>query len=112
MGKVERRAWIPRKAQGTRSQMAKRSNFATSPTPAPIDTANVRTCWKLARVDKVYPSEDGLVRKVKFVVGTDIPDSRGKRVKPLVYLERPVHKLILLVPYDEQENREIPAREP
>ena len=60
----------------------------------------------------MYPSEDGLVRKVKVAIGTDILDSRGKRVKPLVYLETPIHKLVLLVPYDEQENREIPAREP
>ena len=59
----------------------------------------------------MYPSEDGLVRKVKVTVGTDILDSKGKHVKPLVYLERPIHKLILLVSYDEQENQEIPNRE-
>lgn len=36
----------------------------------------------------MYFSEDGLVRKVKVAVGIGILNSRGKRVKSLVYLER------------------------
>lgn len=98
--------------QGRQKWLRPHKNLSVGDIAILQDESTSRNCWKLARVDKVYPSEDGLVRKVKVAIGTDILDSRGKRVKPLVYLERPVHKLVLLVPYDEQENREIPAREP
>ena len=47
-----------------------------------------RNHWPLARVTKVYPSKDGLIRKVQLFVTKD-----GKRST----LERPVHKLIFLL---------------
>ena len=98
--------------QGRQKRLRPHKNLSVGDIAILQDESTSRNCWKLARVDKVYPSEDGLVRKVKVAIGTDILDSRGKRVKPLVYLETPIHKLVLLVPYGEQENREIPAREP
>ena len=45
-----------------------------------------RSSWKLARVIDTYPGKDGRVRKVKLKLG------QGHD------LERPVHKLIVLVP--------------
>ena len=45
-----------------------------------------RSLWKLARVIDTYPGKDGRVRKVKLKLG------QGHD------LERPVHKLIVLVP--------------
>ena len=47
-----------------------------------------RNHWPLARVTRVYPSKDGLIRKVQLLVTKD-----GKRST----LERPVHKLIFLL---------------
>ena len=47
--------------------------------------------WKLARVIKVYPDDDGHVRKVK------LKQSEGQT------LERPVQKLVLILKKEEQE---------
>lgn len=47
------------------------------------DECNPRCQWPLARVNQIYPSEDGLVRKVKVMIGSSTYD-------------RPVHKLVLL----------------
>ena len=54
--------------------------------------------WRLARVVETYPSDDALVRKVKLLVADSSLDKCGKRSKPPVYLDRPVQKLVLLVP--------------
>ena len=52
------------------------------------DDDSPRSSWKIARVIETYPGRDGRVRKVKLKlsIGSD--------------LERPVHKLIVLVPSD------------
>ncbi|XP_070547952.1 uncharacterized protein [Ptychodera flava] len=42
-----------------------------------------RNCWRLGRVSKVYPGEDGYVRKVQLTTATST-------------LDRPIHKLVLL----------------
>lgn len=57
-----------------------------------------RNDWRLAKVVEVFPSADNLVRKVKVIMGDRQWDENGKRRKPYVCLERPVHKLVLLVP--------------
>ena len=53
-----------------------------------MDDDSPRSSWKIARVIETYPGRDGRVRKVKLKlsIGSD--------------LERPVHKLIVLVPSD------------
>jgi hypothetical protein len=53
--------------------------------------------------------EDGLVRKVKLMVGERRLTKQGRREKPLATLERPFHKLILLI---QGERPGIPAEEP
>ena len=55
-----------------------------------------RNEWKLARVEDVYPSDDGLVRKVRLAIATAQLDNQGKRLTEVKYLERPVQKLIVL----------------
>ena len=50
-----------------------------------------RNQWPLARVAKVFTSEDKLVRRVQLY----IPTSKSE-------LQRPIHKLVLLVGADEQ----------
>ncbi|KAK3715792.1 hypothetical protein QZH41_001220 [Actinostola sp. cb2023] len=67
--------------------------------------------WRLARVEETYPSQDGLVRKVKIAVADRMLDSKGKPSHPISYLDRPVQKLVfLLSPGDD--DRGIPAEEP
>ena len=50
------------------------------------DDDTPRSQWRMALVSEVYPSKDNLVRKVRLHLG------EGR------YLDRPVHKLVLLVP--------------
>jgi hypothetical protein len=55
-----------------------------------------RNLWRLARVDTTYPSNDGLVRKVKLAMATSHLDKNGKRLQEVQYLERPVQKIVLI----------------
>ena len=49
-----------------------------------------RNAWRLARVEEAFPSNDGLVRKVKLVMATRSLDKQGRRANEVQYLERPV----------------------
>ena len=71
------------------------------------DENQSRNVWQLARVTETYGSEDGLVRKVKIALTVSDLDANGKRKGEFTYLERPIHKLILL-----QETEEIPVEKP
>ena len=53
-----------------------------------------------ALVQDTYPSEDGLVRKVKVRLVDTYLDKFGLRVKQQSILDRPVHKYVLLIPGD------------
>ena len=65
------------------------------------DTNLPRNEWQPARVATVYPSTDGQVRKVQVALADACLDKRGRRSGPTRYLERPVQKLVLLVPSPE-----------
>ena len=67
---------------------------------------------KLARDDHTYPDNDGLTRKVRIAVADDSVDNKGRPIRPVAYLDRPIQKLILLLPADLSEDREIPIEEP
>ena len=56
-----------------------------------------RNEWKLARVIEAKHSDDGLVRSVKLRMSVDSIDKSGKRAHKPMELERPVHKLVLLL---------------
>ena len=60
-----------------------------------------RNQWKLARVIEVFKSKDGHVRSVMLVTADSTLDNKGKRTKPVKVVERPVHKLVLLVRSDD-----------
>ncbi|XP_071498147.1 uncharacterized protein [Diadema antillarum] len=62
---------------------------------------DARGRWPLARVIEVYPSKDGLIRKVKVLMADGLLDNEGKRQRPPSELERPVHKLVLLLPAEQ-----------
>jgi len=84
------------------------------------ENERARNKWLLGRVVQIYPSEDGFVRKVKLLMADGDLDDRGKRQSPTSYLDRPIHKLVLLLPADEvvgedvlhQETREVPIQDP
>ncbi|KAL4001464.1 protocadherin Fat 1/2/3 [Sarotherodon galilaeus] len=57
-----------------------------------MDNSLPRNEWKLAKVTKVYPSEDGIIRKLELLISDATLDDQGKRVNKPVYLERPIHK--------------------
>ncbi|XP_072172537.1 uncharacterized protein [Diadema setosum] len=63
----------------------------------------VRCRWPLARVTAVYPSKDGFVRKVRILMADKLLDSEGKRQRPPSEYDRPVNKLVLLLPSEEAE---------
>ena len=61
-----------------------------------------RNKWQLARVATTFPSADGNVRKVQLIVADKALNAKGKRVKPIRTLDRPVQKLILLQPAETE----------
>ena len=61
------------------------------------ENEDARCRWPLARVVDVYPSKDGCVRKVKICMADRLLDSKGKRQRSPTELDRPVHKLVLLI---------------
>ena len=66
-----------------------------------------RNEWSLCRVVEVMTGDDGLVRKARVAIGQPNLDSKGRRRSSIAYLERPIHKLVLL-----KETEEIPDEEP
>ncbi|MCG7878636.1 MAG: hypothetical protein N0C90_20255, partial [Candidatus Thiodiazotropha endolucinida] len=73
------------------------------------DDNQPRNRWRIGRVVDTFKDEDGLIRKVKLVLADPNLNMKGKRTDSLTFLERPVHKLVLLL---ESETEEIPDREP
>ncbi|KAK0139213.1 hypothetical protein N1851_024140 [Merluccius polli] len=57
------------------------------------DDSSPRNEWKLARVAEVYPSADGMVRKIKLLVSGTTLDKGKPHTKP-IHLDRPIHKPI------------------
>ena len=56
-----------------------------------------RNEWKLARVIEATKDDDGLVRKVKILVGERNLNKKGKRTGMPSILDRPVQKLVVLI---------------
>ena len=65
-----------------------------------IDDSLPRCQWKLGRITEVFPGADNLVRKVKLVLGDP---RQGDKRRKLTTLERPIHKLILLLENEQKD---------
>ena len=65
------------------------------------DELSPRGVWSLCLVEQVYTSKDGKVRSAKVKVGDKHLSAQGKRTKAVSHLDRPVHKLVLIVPVDK-----------
>ena len=59
------------------------------------DSESPRNQWPLAVVTEVFPSQDNLVRKVQIMTTKD-----GEKK----FFQRPVHKLVLLLPKEDNRN--------
>ncbi len=57
-----------------------------------------RNCWQLARVSEANVGDDGYVRTVQVTIGDPSLAAKGQRTRPVRRLDRPIHKLILLLP--------------
>lgn len=53
--------------------------------------------WRLGRVIAIVDGKDGLVRRVKITLGDKKLNSKGQRSNKPSVLERPVHKLVLVL---------------
>ena len=78
----------------------KRRNMQKDDIALIMDDAIPRCQWKLGRVVDTYPDSDGLVRKVKLQLGDPALSSKGIPASKPKFLERPVHKLVMLVEAD------------
>ncbi|MCG7865422.1 MAG: hypothetical protein JAY74_03510 [Candidatus Thiodiazotropha taylori] len=93
--------------QARRKWVSPKRNLAVGDIVLLKDDNQSRNLWQLARVTETFASDDGLIRKVKIVMAVSDLDKAGKRKGELTYLERPIHKLVLL-----KETEEIPDKEP
>ena len=106
--------------QVRRKWVQPKRNLAVGDVVISKESEGARNKWPLGRVVQVYPSEDGFVRKVKLLMADGDLDDYGKRQGPPSYLERPIHKLVLLLTADEvvredvlhQETGKVPTKEP
>ena len=57
----------------------------------------VRNQWRLGRITETIEDKDGLVRRVKIKIGDRNLKKDGKRISKESVLERPVHKVILIL---------------
>lgn len=76
---------------------APRRNLMVGDIALITDHVTPRNTWPLGRVTETTKGDDGLVRKVKLIVGSSKLDNRGRRKSELSVLERPVQKVIVLL---------------
>ena len=67
-----------------------------------------RSQWRLGRIENLYQSEDGLVRKVKLRMADTHLDRFGRR--HFSFLERPIHNIVLLIPPKMNTKRQLLRR--
>ena len=71
-----------------------------------------RNCWQLARVSRTDVAADGHVRSVQVVLGDPTLSHDGRRTRSTRCLERPIQKLILLLPNDAVPDQRPGGRSP
>ena len=60
------------------------------------DELTPRCDWSLCKVVEVYNGTDGKVRSVKLQIGNRNLDNKGKPRGTISYLDRSIHKCVLL----------------
>ena len=100
-----------RQMQATHKWKQKKKNLSVGDVVMMKDGSDFKTHWGMARITKVFPGEDGLVRAVEVAVKKAVIPSKvsGKMAKwdeiaiKSSTLRRPVAKLVLLVPAKNEE---------
>ena len=95
-----------RQMQATHKWKKKQENLCVGDVVMMQDGSEFKTHWGLARVIKVFPGEDGLVRAVELTVKKGVIPAKTVGKKPRwdeikvksSTLRRPVSKLVLLIP--------------
>ncbi len=72
-------------------------NIQTGDIVMDMDKTQPRSVWRLGRVSETVMDKDGLVRSVKLFLGDRNLNKRGECISKASVVERPVHKLVLLV---------------
>ena len=72
-------------------------NFRTGDIVLLKDEDLVRGYWRMAKIQDTHTDKDDLVRRVTLVIGEPNLTETGKRTAKPTVLQRPVHKLTLLV---------------
>ena len=62
---------------------------------------STRSQWPLGRVAETYPSDDGSIRKVKLQIASRELNKDGTRKCSPTFLERPIHKFVLILPSEQ-----------
>ena len=70
------------------------------------DPNQLRGKWKLATVSQVFPSEDGKVRRVEIQYKNEKVGEASNQYSGTQYtrIERPVQRLVVIIPVDELED--------
>ena len=69
------------------------------------DSKQVRGNWRLASISNVFPSDDGIVRKVELQYKNE-KHGEPKNIysgAPYTKIERPVQKIVVIIPVNECE---------
>jgi hypothetical protein len=66
------------------------------------DDFSHRSSWPMAKVLETFPGKDGLVRKVKLKMASSALTDKGIPKGSPQILERPIHKLVLFLPLENQ----------
>ena len=88
--------------QGRSKWTSPRRNLQIGDVVIVKDEHKPRNRWSLAPVVGTYPSKDGLVRTIEVRIGHPNLSGDGNRLHPPKELERPIHKLVLLLPQEER----------
>ena len=72
-------------------------NFQTGDIVMELEETQPRSMWRLGRVSETISDKDGLVRRVKVSLGDRNLNEKGQRLYKVSVVERPVHKLVLLL---------------
>ena len=75
-----------------------RRNLQTDDIVVIKDENTPRNQWRLGRVVKTYPDDTNVVRSVAVAVGDPTISNSGKRQRPQSILDRPIQKLVLILP--------------
>ncbi|XP_067945305.1 uncharacterized protein [Watersipora subatra] len=62
------------------------------------DDNTPRNQWRTGVIEETFPGKDNLVRRVKIRLTNRMLDRKGKQMEAASVLERPVQKLVLLLP--------------